>query len=270
MYDGMHHWQWQNVKIVWGSVLNIHETGFSRWAKTRESIICFENAVMLLGDKYLLQVNVRCSLRKQQIWMQHHRWPPVGNYWRICDTFSYIKPGAGCIRTSGVKENTWCTSLEGSITSSFLSLHFRLVREVLLFSPPHLAFYLDRFLSGLHYTGCPSLKLRLLWTRTQSFFRSTLNLRQPRSSSFVCLAGFALSRPADVFRVGMEHLTPRVPEQEGCLRPQRGCQSQKWEIFHSWRDRLGEWKCFLLRLICVGCFLKMWAVSVWPTFNGKR
>lgn len=153
MFDGMHHWQWQNVKIVWRSVLNIHETGFSRWAKTRESIIRFENAVMLLGDKYLLPVHVRCSLRKQQIRMQHHSWPPVGNYWRICDTFSFIKPGVGCICTSGVKENTRCTSLEGSITSSFLSLHFRLVREVLLCSPPLLAFYLDRSLSGLHYTG---------------------------------------------------------------------------------------------------------------------
>lgn len=105
---------------------------------------------------------------------------------RICDTFTFIKPVLGCIRTSGVKENTWCTSLEGLITSSFLSLHFR----VLLCSPPLLAFCLDCSLSGLHYTGCPSLKLRLLWTRAQSFFRSTLNLRQPRSSPFVCLAGF--------------------------------------------------------------------------------
>lgn len=81
---------------------------------------------------------------------------------------------------------------------------------------------------GFITQGCPSLKLRLLWTRAQSLFRSTLNLRQPRSSSFVCLAGFALDkRPADIFRVGMEHLTPRVSEQEGCLRLQRGCQPQK-------------------------------------------
>lgn len=82
---------------------------------------------------------------------------------------------------------------------------------------------------------------------------------------------FALDKiPADAFRVGMEHLTARVPEQEGCLRPQRGCQPQKWEISLSWRDLLGEWKCFLLRLIRVGCFLEMWAASVWPTFNEKR
>jgi len=188
MYDGTHHWQWQNVKIVWRSVLNIHETGFSRWAKTRESIIRFENAVMLLGDKYLLPVHVCCSLRKQKIRMQHHCWLPVGNYWRICDTFSFIKPGAGCIRTSGVKENTWCTSLEGSITSFFLSLHFRLIREVLLFSPPRLAFYLDRSLSGLHYTGCPHLKLRLLWTRTQSFFRKHAELAAA-PIFFVCVFG---------------------------------------------------------------------------------
>lgn len=158
----------ERVKYSWG--------GFSRWAKTRESIIPFENAVMLLGDTYLLPVRVHCSLRKLLLTASRG----------ICDTFTFIKPVLGCIRTSGVKENTWCTSLEGLITSSFLSLHFR----VLLCSPPLLAFYLDCSLSGLHYTGCPSLKLRLLWTRAQSFFRSTLNLRQPRSSQFVCLAGF--------------------------------------------------------------------------------
>lgn len=144
------------VKYSWG--------GFSRWAKTGESIISFENALMLLGDKYLLLVHVHCSLWKR---MQRRRWPPVSNYWRVFDTFTFIKPGVGCIRTSGVKENTWCTSLEGSITSSFLSLHFRLIRGVLLCSPFLFAFYLDRSLSGLHYTGCPSLKLRLLWTRAQ-------------------------------------------------------------------------------------------------------
>lgn len=82
---------------------------------------------------------------------------------------------------------------------------------------------------------------------------------------------FALDKiPAEVFRVGMEHLTARVPEQEGRLRPQRSCQPQKWEISLSWRDLLGEWKCFLLCLIHVGCFLEMWAASVWPTFNEKR
>lgn len=39
-------------------MFNMHEADFSRWAQTGESIIPFENAALVLGDKYLLQLPV--------------------------------------------------------------------------------------------------------------------------------------------------------------------------------------------------------------------
>lgn len=44
MFDGMHHWRWQRLKIVWKCVFNMHDPSFQRWAQTGESIIPFENA----------------------------------------------------------------------------------------------------------------------------------------------------------------------------------------------------------------------------------
>lgn len=39
----------------------MHDPSFQRWAQTGESIIPFENAALVLGDKYLLQSPVKHS-----------------------------------------------------------------------------------------------------------------------------------------------------------------------------------------------------------------
>lgn len=59
MFDGMYHWRWQRLKIVWKCVFNMHDPSFQRWAQTGESIIPFENAALVLWDKYLLQPPVK-------------------------------------------------------------------------------------------------------------------------------------------------------------------------------------------------------------------
>lgn len=71
MFDGIYHWRWQHLKIVWECVFNMHDPSFWRWAWTGESIISFENAALDLEGKIFTTTSCITMLQWYQGCMSH-------------------------------------------------------------------------------------------------------------------------------------------------------------------------------------------------------